>query len=242
VGSGSRAGGSAEDGALLQAALLPLTSPDSPEPLADETTGEPGEPGYDPREHGARCWDALIGLARHGLDTDRVPDSHGTQPRLALTLDYQTLATGLGAAGTPGVGVTDDGTELSVAAVRRLACDADLIPAVLGTQGEVLDVGRAKRLVSTAIWTALVLRDRHCAFPGCRRPPVMCHAHHILHWLFRGRTKLENLVLLCGHHHRVIHHSPWDVRLNSDDHRPEFLPPPRPGTPRTWIRQRPRQE
>jgi hypothetical protein len=69
----------------------------------------------------------------------------------------------------------------------------------------------------------------------------MCHAHHILHWILGGETKLENLVLLCGHHHRVIHDTPWQVRLNPDD-KPEFLPPPKPGAERTWIRHRRRRE
>ncbi len=89
-----------------------------------------------------------------------------------------------------------------------MACDADLIPIALGTQGEVLDVGRTSRLVTPAIWRALVCRDRHCAFPGCTRPPVMGHAHHIVPWADHGATSLENLVLLCGHHHRTIHHPP----------------------------------
>jgi hypothetical protein len=141
-----------------------------------------------------------------------------------------------------GVGVAGDGTDLSAATIRRLACDAEIIPAVLGGQGEVLDVGRARRLVTAAIWIALVLRDRHCAFPGCDRPPVMCHAHHIWHWILGGGTKLSNLVLLCGHHHRTIHDSPWEVRLNPDDHKPEFLPPPKPDAEQTWTRHRPRRE
>ena len=136
------------------------------------------------------------------------------------TLD--ALKTGLAEAAV--TGTTADDTELSIATIRRLACDAEIIPAVLGTQGEALDVGRASRLVTAAIWVALVLRDRHCAFPGCDRPPLMCHAHHIRHWINGGETKLSNLVLLCGHHHRVIHHTPWEVRLNPDDHQPEFLP------------------
>jgi len=129
--------------------------------------------------------------------------------------------------------------------VRRLACDADIIPVALGTRGEVLDVGRAHRLVTPALWRALVCRDRHCAFPGCTKPPVMGHAHHITHWADRGPTALPNLVLLCGHHHRVIHHTPWQVRISPDDARPEFLPPPKPGhhqPPPQWIRQRPRLE
>jgi hypothetical protein len=141
--------------------------------------------------------------------------------------------------------LTDDGTELSPAAVRRLACDADVIPVALGSRGEVLDVGRTHRLVTPALWRALVCRDRHCAFPGCTRPPVMGHAHHLGPWADGGTTTPTNLVLLCGHHHRVIHHTAWQVRLNPHDQRPEFRPPPRPGRhhpPPDWIRHRTRRE
>ena len=141
--------------------------------------------------------------------------------------------------------MTDDGLTLSAMAVRRLACDAELIPAVLGSQGEVLDLGQTRRLVSAAQWRALVARDRHCAFPGCTRPAVMGHAHHIVHWADGGPTDLDNLVLLCGEHHRLIHDTPWQVRLNPTDRLPEFLPPPPRGTdppPADWIRHRPRRE
>ena len=236
--------GSAEDGALLKAALLPLTRPAPAHTPADpsrvdEETGEPCEPVRDPRDPGARCWDALVTLAQHGLDTDRVPDSHATPARLLVTLDHRTLKAGLDA---HGVGTTADGTDLPPGVLRRLACDAEIIPAVLGTHGEVLDVGRLRRLVTPAIWTALVLRDRHCTFPACTRPPVMCHAHHLTHWTNGGKTKLDNLALLCGHHHRVIHHTPWEIRLNPDDRKPEYLPPPKPGIAPQWIRYRPGRE
>ena len=69
----------------------------------------------------------------------------------------------------------------------------------------------------------------------------MCHAHHIIHWIV-GKTRLDNLALLCGHHHRVIHNTPWKIRLNPDDRKPEFLPPPKPGATQDWIRYRPRRE
>jgi hypothetical protein len=84
--------------------------------------------------------------------------------------------------------------------------------------------------------------DRHCAFPGCDLPPPICHAHHIIHWISDGNTKPDNLVLLCGHHHRVIHSSPWKVRINQGDHQPEFSPPSKPGIHQHWIRTRPRRE
>ena len=192
------------------------------------------------RDHGARMWDALVLTCEHALSTDLPPDAHGARPRIAVTTSLDALRGAIDWST-----VCDDGTELSPAAVRRLACDADIIPVALGTRGEVLDVGRAHRLVTPALWRALVCRDRHCAFPGCTKPPVMGHAHHLVHWADGGTTALDNLVLLCGHHHRTVHHTPWRVRLNPDDGRPEFLPPPRPGRhqpPPEWIRQRLRRE
>ena len=229
-----RGRGSAEDGALLMAALLPLTCPD-PDPGDPETSEEL----RDLRDHGARFWDALVATAQNSLDTQLPPETHGTPARLLVTLDHATLKSDLNSAG---VGTTADGTELPPDVLRRLACDAEIIPAVLGGHGEVLDVGRLRRPVTAAIWTALVIRDRHCTFPACRRPPLMCHAHHITHWVNGGMTSLDNLALLCGHHHRVIHHTPWQIRLNPTDRRPEFKPPPTLGTDPAWIRYRPRRE
>ena len=233
-----RGRGTVEDAAAIKAALLPLTKP---APALDPETGAPDT--Y-PRDHGARLWDALVESCRTTLSTDLPPDSHGARPRLTVTTSYDVLAgqidwSTLGA----GVGTTDDGLELNPSVVRRLACDADIIPVVLGSRGEVLDVGRVQRRVTPALWRALVCRDRRCSFPGCTRPPLMCHAHHVRHWSHGGATKLENLALLCGHHHRVIHHTPWEIRLSSGDGRPEFLAPPRRGFPSPgWIRSRPRRE
>src|SRR4051794_5156221 len=228
-----RGRGSAEDGALLKAALLPLTCP---EPVTDPETGEQYP---DPRDHGTRLWDALVATAQHALATDPPPQPHAPPARLLVALDHQGLKDGLAAAG---VASTADGTDLPPEVLRRLACDAEVIPAVLGSQGEVLDVGRLHRLVTPAIWTALIIRDRHCTFPGCPRPPLMCHAHHLRHWTNGGNTSLDNLALLCSHHHRVIHHTPWEIRLNATDRRPEFSPPPLLDIEPTWIRHRPRIE
>lgn len=184
-------------------------------------------------------FDALVRVSQHALDTDYPPESHGARPRVVVTISSDRLRAGIGAP-CP----TETGLELSVSAVRRLACQADVVPGIIAFDGRVLDVGRAQRLVTAAIWVALVLRDRHCAFPGCTRPPSMCHAHHVIHWADGGPTSLANLVLLCGEHHRVLHHTPWQVRLSSGDGQPEFLPPSRPGnqTVPTWLRHRPRRE
>jgi hypothetical protein len=226
---------SAEDAALIKSALMPLAAPrPTGDPQCDPRTCEtPGcsHDGRDSRDHGARMLDALVEACRRLQTAAVLPDDHGATPRITLTLDYDALRDAVGAA------TTDTGEELSAAAVRRLACDAQVIPAVLGGASEVLDVGRTQRLVTSAIWKALSVRDRHCRFPGCTRPPLMCHAHHIQHWADGGPTCLANLVLLCGHHHRLVHAAPWQIRQP----RPgqfDFRPPPSvdvarvPGRPR----------
>ncbi|HWJ66858.1 MAG TPA: DUF222 domain-containing protein, partial [Nocardioides sp.] len=119
------------------------------------------------------------------------------------------------------------GTRLSAHAVRRLACDAEIIPAVLGTHGQPLDVGRSQRLVTPAIWTALIVRDQHCAFPGCTRMPLACDAHHITHWADGGPTTLSNLVMVCRHHHVLLHQTPWAVHIDPHTGQPVWTPPPR---------------
>jgi hypothetical protein len=80
-----------------------------------------------------------------------------------------------------GHGMLDNGESLTPQTVRRMACCAGIIPAVLGTTGQVLDLGRERRLFTGAARRALILRDRGCAFPGCDRPPKWTEGHHILH-------------------------------------------------------------
>ncbi|HET6652206.1 MAG TPA: DUF222 domain-containing protein, partial [Nocardioides sp.] len=211
-----RGRGTVEDAAVIKTALHALAAP------LPGTDPDCGQTGRDTRDHGARCWDALVDTCQRALEVDGLlPEDHGAKPRLTVTLSLDQLRAGLGAA------TLDTGDALSAAAVRRLACDAEIIPAVLGSVGEVLDVGRSQRLVTTAIWKALVLRDGHCRFPGCRRMPLACDAHHLQHWADGGETSLDNLVLLCRAHHTLLHATPWQARLNPIDRRPEFRPPPR---------------
>ncbi len=154
-----------------------------------------------------------------------MPHAHGTTARITVTIPLQQLLDQPDGHLHDG-GHLPSGDRLSVAAVRRLACDAEIIPAVLGTQGQVLDVGRSQRLVTTGIWNALVLRDRHCAFPGCTRLPIACDAHHIVHWAEGGPTSLDNLVLLCRKHHTITHQTPWQVQIEPGSRRPVWIPPP----------------
>lgn len=97
------------------------------------------------------------------------------------------------------------GAVLGPEAVRRIACDASVVRVVLDPAGQPLDVGRRTRVVPPAIRTALTVRDRGCTYPGCDRGPQWTDAHHVRHWADGGSTSLENLVLLCRHHHRTVH-------------------------------------
>ncbi|MFF5052650.1 DUF222 domain-containing protein [Micromonospora sp. NPDC000663] len=193
----------AEAAALLRAVIDPLSAPAGPD---------------DTRFAGQRRHDALADVCRLALRTGELPENGGDPAQLVITAGYDGLTRQLGA------GALDTGLRLTPDTVRQLACDAAILPAVLGGAGLPLDVGRQRRLVTGPLRRALVLRDGGCAFPGCDRPPRWCAAHHIRHWADGGPTSLDNAVLLCGHHHRHIHQSDWAVRLGGDGH-PEFVPP-----------------
>ena len=89
--------------------------------------------------------------------------------------------------------------------VRRLACDASVVPVVLGSRGEVLDLGRTVRLFSPAQTRRLWLRDGGCTYPGCGAPPAWTDGHHLVHWADFGSSDLSNAALLCERHHTIVH-------------------------------------
>src|SRR3954453_10207329 len=97
-------------------------------------------------------------------------------------------------------------------------------PSCSGAASEPLDIGRASRVIPPGLRRARITRDRGCSFPACRRPPRSADAHHIRHWADGGPTALNILVLLCEHHHDVIHHTDWQVTIEGG--RPVFTPPP----------------
>ena len=125
--------------------------------------------GRDPQEYGARFLDAFVDACRRLLTVEVLPESHGSTPRITLTMDYTDLASGIGCDSRHRRHPLRD-------TVRRLACDADLVPMVLGSRRARCWTSAAQRLVTPAIWKALLVRDG-MRFPGCRRPPVACDAH-----------------------------------------------------------------
>jgi hypothetical protein len=192
----------AEDAATVRAALDPLCTPQA----------------GDTRTPAQQRADAFVDICRLALRTGELPDNGGEPPQVTVSVAFDALT------GSLGSGSLDTGEQLTAEAVRRLACDARILPMVLGGHGQVLDAGRSRRLASGPLRRALVLRDGGCAFPGCDRPPRWTNSHHIVHWADGGTTDLDNLVLLCGQHHVVIHQGDWTVQLGAD-RLPQFLPP-----------------
>jgi Domain of unknown function (DUF222)/HNH endonuclease len=199
--------------AMLHAAAAPQKQPD----------GSP-DPRSEPERHG----DGVADIIHLAATSDGLPKHGGTKPHLNVHLDLNTLTDAVGTA------TLDSGTPLCPSAARRLACDADLIPIVLNGESVPLDVGRTRRLVKPAQRKALIARDRGCAYPGCTHTPRWCDAHHVTHWADGGKTDLDNMVLLCRRHHRILHHSAWEITfLNGIPH---FIPPAWLDPDRTPVR------
>ncbi len=181
----------AQGRAVLEAAIGPLSAP---------VPGPDGEP--DIRPVGRRRGEALVEVCRRATAAGgQVPTSTKAQLYITITLDDLRNTTGAGCT----LGSLDSGGLLGPETVRRMACDAGIIPVVLGGPGEVLEVGRTQRLFTAGQVKALWLRDRQCTFPGCDAPAHWCDAHHLKHWVDGGPTDLNNAALLCGRHHTVVH-------------------------------------
>ena len=147
--------------------------------------------------------DALVVVLAHHARCDGSSVGSGDWARVVVTLDHQQLVDGLGVANLLG-----SGEQVTAGQVRRLACQAGIIPLVLGGASQPLDEGRAQRLFTPAQRLAMAMRDRGCAFPGCDRPPGDCEAHHITPWQAGGATDLGAGVLLCPHHHHLVEPNP----------------------------------
>lgn len=201
-------------------------------PGSDIGDGADLAPAVDERSRKQMQADALVDICRHALSCDDVATGPSTTIVVRMTLDELERRTGQ---------ATIDGFDrpVSAAAARRIAVDAQVIPAVLDSQSEILDWGRAKRLFTSTQKLALTERDGGCAF--CGAPPVQCSVHHIEWWVRdRGETDLDDGVLLCtGCHHRV-HDDGWGIEVRGLGVRGDvwFVPPPwldREQTPRRGM-------
>jgi hypothetical protein len=166
----------------------------------------------------SRRAEALAEMCR--VTADKALQTGGHKPQVTVTIDWDTLRGKVGNLFNQHGAWTGarlgSGAPLTPDTARRLACDAGLVPAVLGSASEPLDVGRLRRLVTPALRRALNIRDGGCRFPGCDRPPTWCDAHHLRSWVLGGPTSLENMILLCRRHHVLAHECGWTIQLDHD--------------------------
>jgi hypothetical protein len=161
-----------------------------------------------PRRRG----EAFCALLEH-VPPDGLPVHGGTPTSVVVMLDLEAMRTGAGTA------ELSTGGRITATEARRMSCTAQVLPAVLGGTGEVLDLGRSRRLFSPAQRKALGLRDRRCRAETCDIPAAWCEAHHAAApWAGGGRTDLADGVLLCPFHHHGAHDPAWDAsRLPNGD-------------------------
>ena len=166
----------------------------------------------DQRTAGQRAHDALVEVCRRAGGTGR-PESAGggSRPSLIIRASLDTLA---GLDGAP-AGELEWGGTIPAETVRRMACDS-AITRITGLGELEQEITHAARTIPPSTRRALVARDQHCVFPGCDRPPPWCDGHHLVFWGDGGPTKLENLGLVCGSHHRKLHEEGWKLQRGKD--------------------------
>src|ERR1700736_3826916 len=170
----------------------------------------------DNRDRERRLADALVDLSMHALDTGLVPQ----RTHMQVTTSLETL---LGLCGAPAAEL-EFSLPISAKAVERLACDCSVTRILLGADSTVIDVGRARRVISPAQRKALNIRDKGCRWPGCDRRATWAKGHHLVHWIKGGPSDLPNLCLLCLRHHLMAHEGKWQL-VATDDGRILAIPP-----------------
>lgn len=181
--------------AILRAQLQAFTSPRRVATGVDDASG--ARLPFARQQGEAFC--ALIETRSANL-----PDHGGTAVSVVATVDHDRLRAGVGAA------QLTTGEKLSAGETRRLACQMGVLPAVLDSRSQVLDLGRRKRLFTRSQRKALAIRDRGCRAHGCDIPAAWTEAHHRQPWSAGGKTDLDDGVLLCSRHHHLIHDHRYD--------------------------------
>jgi len=173
---------------------------------------------HDTRTVSQRRYDAVVGIVKDSLKADD-GDLSGVSATVLVIVDQEALMTGVGSATIAGVD-----TSVSAATARRMACDARIIPVVLGGASQPLDLGSSRRLFSEAQRLAMAVRDGGCIWPGCGEPPGRCEAAHLTPWRDGGRTSIDNGILLCRFHHRRFDNDGWELQQRNGER--WLVPPP----------------
>lgn len=169
---------------------------------AMEAAGEKG-PEFEAESWGAQQADALVAMARIYLDGGAGSTTSAADNYQVVVHVDETALRG-----------KEGRSDLAVESVKRLTCDGSVVPMMDGLDGEPLSVGRKQRTVSAAMKRALWSRDRGCAFPGCTHRRFV-DAHHVRHWADGGETSMDNTLLLCSAHHRLVHEGGYEIRKDT---------------------------
>ena len=177
----------------------------------------PGVPDRRPRgtfirgpSRTVRRADALAWMAERMFESGDAPALAPDRHEIVVHVEAEVLADG-----RAGRCEIEHRTSIAAETARRLCCDAGIVPVVDGANGEPLSVGRRTRSIPPAVRRALSSRDCGCRFPGCTAT-YRLHGHHVKHWANGGETSLDNLILLCPTHHRLVHEGGFDVQRLDD--------------------------
>lgn len=164
--------------------------------------------------------DGFLGLLSLALDADVSHIVGKSTPAVRVLVTGTALSTRRGSGRAEG-----QADPVSLETVERIICTSGTIPVVFDDNGQAIDVGREQRLFTPRQRIALAARDGGCRWPGCERSPAWTEAHHVRHWKRdRGPTDLENGILLCRHHHMLLHDNHWEIRVSDGDY--WLIPPP----------------
>jgi hypothetical protein len=158
----------------------------------------------DTREHPERRAEAFVELCRRSAD-HAAPSTRRERPHLSGVFDIRALEDAQAELVAHARIEGEHVGELSRATLERLLCDCEFTSVITDGPSVIIDVGHKTRTVPLPLWNALVVRDHHCTEKGCNVPAGFCEAHHIWYWSRGGPTNLDNLELLCWHHHRERH-------------------------------------
>jgi hypothetical protein len=170
----------------------------------------------DPRTTEQIALDSLVDLVDIAVRSHALPNR---RPDVRVLVTQRDLDRRSGVGYLEGQSAT-----VSIATIERHACDGGLVPILFDDNGEALNLGRSQRLHNARQRIAIAARDGGCLAPECERPPSWCEVHQIHEFGRGGATDLTDGVLLCRHHHMLVHNNRW--RVERRDGRYWFVPPP----------------
>ncbi|NWL09701.1 HNH endonuclease, partial [Paenarthrobacter nitroguajacolicus] len=132
----------------------------------------------DRRSRAQKLLDGLVGACALAMTTGKLPSNGGLRPQLTVTIDHHDLFEQVNDHQRLSTGTATFTGPIHPNTIRKIACDADIIPVLLGTDSRVLDIGRTTRIFPPHIRKAITARDGGCAFPDCTIPAPWCEAHH----------------------------------------------------------------